>query len=281
MADLPRYQRRLRPGAQESFGPYIDQELDRISVVLSAFDAAIAAAPEVSFDPSALEAQIAAKADRVTGTTVYTIPRFVDANGGMTGSPLTLTPAGLLSGFSGTSMVADGTYAENGAYVHSNGAANDGRYSFYRSRGTVSAPTAVTNADSLGRLVFYAHDGSTFQTVIRFNGAVEGAVSGGIVPTAFNLSTMDTTGALVQRQRWKPNGDIALTITETGGNIGLGTITPTNKLDIVGSSMRLRSSKTPASATAPGNQGELCWDANYIYVCVASNTWKRAALATW
>ena len=39
--------------------------------------------------------------------------------------------------------------------------------------------------------------------------------------------------------------------------------------------------KTPASATATGTQGQVCWDANYIYVCVAANSWKRAAIAAW
>jgi len=39
--------------------------------------------------------------------------------------------------------------------------------------------------------------------------------------------------------------------------------------------------KTPASATAAGTQGEVCWDTNYIYVCVATNTWKRTAISTW
>jgi hypothetical protein len=27
--------------------------------------------------------------------------------------------------------------------------------------------------------------------------------------------------------------------------------------------------------------GSVCWDANYVYVCVATNSWKRAALAAW
>lgn len=38
---------------------------------------------------------------------------------------------------------------------------------------------------------------------------------------------------------------------------------------------------TPASATALGVVGEWAWDASYIYVCTAANTWKRAALSTW
>lgn len=38
---------------------------------------------------------------------------------------------------------------------------------------------------------------------------------------------------------------------------------------------------TPASAAAPGQPGALRWDADFIYICVATNAWKRVAIATW
>jgi hypothetical protein len=38
---------------------------------------------------------------------------------------------------------------------------------------------------------------------------------------------------------------------------------------------------TPASASASGAAGQISVDANYIYVCTATNTWKRVAIATW
>jgi hypothetical protein len=37
----------------------------------------------------------------------------------------------------------------------------------------------------------------------------------------------------------------------------------------------------PANASATGVTGEIRYDANYMYVCVATNTWKRSAIATW
>ena len=37
----------------------------------------------------------------------------------------------------------------------------------------------------------------------------------------------------------------------------------------------------PASATDVGSPGQIKWDAGFIYVCVAGNTWVRAALSTW
>jgi hypothetical protein len=48
-----------------------------------------------------------------------------------------------------------------------------------------------------------------------------------------------------------------------------------------GDTLVVSTARTPGSATATGVTGSVCWDANYVYVCVAPNTWKRAALATW
>ena len=40
-------------------------------------------------------------------------------------------------------------------------------------------------------------------------------------------------------------------------------------------------SDPPASAADTGSKGEIRVDANYLYVCTATNTWKRAGIATW
>ena len=37
----------------------------------------------------------------------------------------------------------------------------------------------------------------------------------------------------------------------------------------------------PSSASDTGTTGEIRWDANYMYVCIATDTWKRSSLATW
>jgi hypothetical protein len=37
----------------------------------------------------------------------------------------------------------------------------------------------------------------------------------------------------------------------------------------------------PASASGTGTLGEIRYTADYIYVCTATNTWKRSALSTW
>tara|TARA_R110000803_G_scaffold205839_1_gene272746 strand:- start:92 stop:898 length:807 start_codon:yes stop_codon:yes gene_type:complete len=45
--------------------------------------------------------------------------------------------------------------------------------------------------------------------------------------------------------------------------------------------LRISTTSTPASASAAGVTGTIKWDASYVYVCTATNTWKRTAIATW
>ena len=37
----------------------------------------------------------------------------------------------------------------------------------------------------------------------------------------------------------------------------------------------------PSSASDTGTKGEVRFDSSYIYVCTATDTWKRVAIATW
>jgi len=51
-----------------------------------------------------------------------------------------------------------------------------------------------------------------------------------------------------------------------GGNVGIGTTTPSSPLDVNGDTVRIRTAKTPSSATEAGNQGDFAWDANYLHL---------------
>jgi hypothetical protein len=63
-------------------------------------------------------------------------------------------------------------------------------------------------------------------------------------------------------------------LISTAGNIlALGTVG--------GAFLLTDSANAPASAAAAGTAGSIVADANYIYVCTATNTWKRVGIATW
>jgi hypothetical protein len=68
---------------------------------------------------------------------------------------------------------------------------------------------------------------------------------------------------------------------DSSGNLGIGTSSPTAVLDVNADKMRLRTAKTPSSATDTGNAGDICWDSSYLYICTATNTWRRIAHASW
>jgi len=70
---------------------------------------------------------------------------------------------------------------------------------------------------------------------------------------------------------------------DTSGRVLIGTGSNSGGalLQVNDNRIRIATAKTPASATDTGTTGEICWDANYVYVCTATNTWKRSALSTW
>ena len=41
------------------------------------------------------------------------------------------------------------------------------------------------------------------------------------------------------------------------------------------------SGSAPASANSAGTAGTIAYDSNYIYICIATNTWKRVAIGSW
>lgn len=49
-------------------------------------------------------------------------------------------------------------------------------------------------------------------------------------------------------------------------------------MEIVGTTLRISDTRTPSSSSDNGTAGEICWDSNYLYVCVGTNTWKRCTL---
>jgi hypothetical protein len=51
-----------------------------------------------------------------------------------------------------------------------------------------------------------------------------------------------------------------------------------NYLYISQNKIRIATSLNPIQAGGGGNTGEICWDGQFIYVCVATNTWRKAQL---
>jgi hypothetical protein len=51
--------------------------------------------------------------------------------------------------------------------------------------------------------------------------------------------------------------------------------------DLSDSSSLPRIVSVPSTATSSGSAGQIAYDASFLYVCVATNTWRRVAIGTW
>lgn len=58
--------------------------------------------------------------------------------------------------------------------------------------------------------------------------------------------------------------------------VGLFTAAP-----LVNTEQLIVATDPPASASATGTEGTITWDSGFLYVCVATDTWCRVAIATW
>jgi hypothetical protein len=144
------------------------------------------------------------------------------------------------------------------------------------------------------KLVVYEKTGSTCAftaTSISMDPAVYAAAGA----SAFRLTTgtMAVTDESILLGVWDGNGSWIqaakpgsttrpIFLNPVGNKVTIGTTTPgASKLTVADDSIQVNTAKTPASAAATGTVGQICWDSSYVYVCVATNTWKRAAIATW
>ena len=147
----------------------------------------------------------------------------------------------------------------------------------FKEGGTAMAAIGVNSSDNIlienktinKHIVLKVNDQGVVREGFRLNGAVPEVV------------VNESSESLVDF-RVESNTNTHMLFVDGGNNkVGIGTHEPTETLDIDANCIRLRNSLTPSSATDFGTPGQICWDANYVYVCVAIDTWKRSPLSAW
>ena len=238
-----------------------------IGTDVQAYDATLAAL--AAYNTNGLLAQIAA--DTFAGRTITgTANEITVTNGdGVSGNPTLSLPSGINLG-DASSLATDEVKAYNGAGLKLYDDGSNGI--FVKDGGNVGIGTTLPSY----RLHIKSSAANTWPFYITASdgGALGGMVEGSSGDAIFNL--YDTSG----------NADISLDTSgnsyfNNSGNVGIGDTSPTALLDINSDILRLRTAKTPASAGAAGNAGDICWDADFLYIATATNTWERVAIATW
>ena len=212
-------------------------------------DIRIGAGSVLSFTIDGTTQDVNLQANNLTTTGTVTAANFDGILGATTPAALTAT-TGHFSG--ALSMVSSSENILTLETSTNNAGESDIHFKKSRNNGV------ITSGDRLGRIQFLAHDGTDLNTLsseIRVTST--GSISSNIIPSKMEFYTMDGSGVL----------SVVLKIDSSRLSTFSGDVSvPT---------------KTPASAGATGTTGTITWDSNYIYICTATNTWKRVAIATW
>ena len=134
-------------------------------------------------------------------------------------------------------------------------------------RGFTSSGASMTPSLS----VYSETDSDTNPATRRMVLDAEGTSGAG----AIDLALRNSTGGWI---RFQNSGGAQTGYVSNTGTIGATSVQVTGA--IVGASLQL-SPTTPASSSAACTSGQIAADSGYVYVCTATNTWKRAALTSW
>jgi hypothetical protein len=141
--------------------------------------------------------------------------------------------------------------------------------------GVVGANTST--AGTLG-ISQYSSDGSVGRDVVHINSSGLVGIGTTSPGSALEINAAAATSPFIA----KINTAEAARI-DSSGRLLIGTSSDSGGalLQVNDNRIRIATANTPASAGATGTTGEIAWDADYIYVCTATNTWKRTAISTW
>jgi hypothetical protein len=250
-------------------------------------------------------AKITADGEAAWNTTASTQDanlRFFTAAAGLLSERLRITSAGLVGiGTSSPATVLDVASSNSGITLTNTGASNKQ----WRLGGSIAGSFVITEAgvddrltiDSSGRVGIGTVSPAARLHVVGSGGAIR--MQDTTATSKYIQMRGDSTNSHLEHiggpgDALRINNQAAGTIEfftsgiekariDSSGRLLVGASADSGGalLQVNGDRIRVATAKTPASAADTGTAGEICWDASYIYVCTATNTWKRSAIATW
>jgi len=98
--------------------------------------------------------------------------------------------------------------------------------------------------------------------------------------TGSNLTLLSTSANAVLYTSTTGNvvsSESDFTYNSTTNTLNVGVLVTTGAIEV---GTLFKSAITTQTSTSTGTPGQICWDADYIYVCTSTNVWKRVALST-
>ena len=208
---------------------------------------------------------------------------FTGGTGTTTKPQLLIEPTGTASTAWSTSGTGLGVNATSGF---------TGRLLDLQANGTSRA--VVTGEGNVGIGTAAPSSPNPYPSVVDIRGGASDQNYGGAIRLASNNGTTVNSALYTSTTGLRIYNTLATSILfgtnnteraciDSSGRLLVGTSTDTggSLFQVNGNRIRIATAKTPASATDTGSAGEICWDADYIYVCTATDTWKRTAISTW
>jgi hypothetical protein len=194
-------------------------------------------------------------------------------------------------------------------YTHSDAEFRAPYINLYKTRGTQTAPTPVMftgyERDSIGGINFGGWDGSGYFSAAAIYSqsdedwsdahhgghiSIYGTDPGANTQQLAQFGGVDPNGnpyvgniIFYRPLTWGSNSDVNVGLFPVGSERTLKVRTADNSADanLIAGSFIESTSHTPSSANDTCTTGQIAWDATFIYVCIAPNTWKRAAISAW
>ena len=134
----------------------------------------------------------------------------------------------------------------------------------------------IVNRASNKHMVFEISDSGTLREGLRLRATsnIQGS-------TAPEVVINDGSTSLMDFRVESDNNTHMIYVDGANDKVGINTKSPSQILDINGDTIRLRSQRTIPASNTFGEAGEICYDQNYIYICVATDTWRRVAISSW
>jgi hypothetical protein len=107
-------------------------------------------------------------------------------------------------------------------------------------------------------------------TGTRFNDVYATTLYGNLIGGLTSVSTFTVSGATTLSSTLAVSG-----VSTFAGNIVANGVTAVN------GNITVNNGYVPTANTSVGTKGQITYDSGYVYICVATNTWKRATLAAW
>lgn len=144
--------------------------------------------------------------------------------------------------------------------IESIGTGNGASLEFMSAQGVGGTPTPTADGDILGNIYFVGllDGGTTVVDSVTVTVMADDSYVANDGPASYEIKTKGRGAGKHPRFYIDFDGDTQI----LAGNLIL-------------------ESHAPAAADSVGKQGTITWDSGFIYICVATDTWVRAAIAAW